>query len=118
MGMTNTYLQFVNFVGVGSLPILMPWICSGNFKKDDEVSKWLCENVLNPGIAVVEKNGISIPCEINNTKTNLYYCYFLPISNLSYQSKVAGYQSCSATYFSIYWLDVTHDNADIPQNKL
>ena len=116
--MTNTYLRFVNFVGVGSSPTLMPWICGGNFKEDNEVSKWLCENVLNPGIAVVEKNGVSIPCEINNIKTNLYHCHFLPIGDLSYQSKVAGHQGCSATYFSIYWLDVTCDNADIPRDKL
>ena len=66
------------------------------------MSKWFCENVLNPGIAAVEKNGVSIPCEINNTKTNLYHCYFLSIGNLSYQSKVAGHQGCFATYFSIY----------------
>ena len=91
MSITNIYLRFMNFVKVRSSPTLMLWICGGNFKEDDEVSKWLCENILNPGIAVVEKNGVSIPCEINNTKTNLYYCHFLLIDDLSYQSKVAGY---------------------------
>ena len=31
---------------------------------------------------------------------------------------MAGHQGCSATYFSVYWLDVTRDNADIPRDKL
>ena len=66
------------------------------------MSKWFCKNVLNPGIAAVKKNSVSIPCEIDNTKTNLYHCYFLPINNLSYQSKVTGHQDCFATYFFVY----------------
>ena len=40
----------MNFVGVGSSPTLMPWICGGNFKEDDEVSKFFGSNPVFKGV--------------------------------------------------------------------
>jgi len=35
----------------------------------------------------------------------------LPIGDLSYQSKVSGHQGCQSKYFSVYWADITKENA-------
>jgi len=37
--MTNTYIQFLNFLGVVSSPAMMPWINGGNFTEGSETFK-------------------------------------------------------------------------------
>jgi len=48
--MTNSYLRFVNFVGVGTSPWMMPWIYGGNFSEGSAAMKWLHKNVINDDI--------------------------------------------------------------------
>jgi len=39
------------------------------------------------------------------------HCKVLPIGDLAYQSKVSGHQGCQSKYFSVYWADITRENA-------
>ena len=94
----NKYIfKFVNFLGVGSSPPMISWVCGGNFFKEHEASKWLHNNVLNQEIAELERQSPLVA----------YWFHVMPTGDLSYQSKGAGHQGCLATYFSVYWLDVT-----------
>jgi len=107
--MTNSYLRFLNFIGVGSSPAMMPWLNGGNFKEVSDVFKWLHDNVINKDIEALENLRIPVQLQKEKEMTEVKFVT-LPVGDLSYQSKVAGHQGCASTYFSVYWADLTKRN--------
>jgi hypothetical protein len=106
--MTNSYFRFLNFVGVGSSPSMMPWLNGGNFSEGSAAFEWLHKNVINKDI--VELENLKIPVCLSKHPMKEVEFFVLPVGDLAYQSKVAGHQGCASKYFSVYWADVTKEN--------
>ena len=59
--MTNSYIRFLNFLGVGSSPTMIPWLNGGNFAEGSETFQWLHQEVINSDIEALEKLVLPIP---------------------------------------------------------
>lgn len=104
--MTNSYIRFLNFLGVGSSPAMMPWLNGGNFLEGSQAFEWLHNNVTNKEIEQLE----SLTLTSSSDEEKKVKFFVLPVGDLSYQSKVSGHQGCASKYFSVYWADMMKEN--------